>query len=69
MTEFNRKIGHDVVDGMFAIAQALEKVAGALDRLGTADAATPMGAIEMLACEVRDGLGAIAISIDGHGES
>lgn len=40
-------------DGQFAIACAIMHVARALDRLGTADAATPMGAIEFLAVEVK----------------
>lgn len=35
-----------VVDGLFAIAQALDGVAHAIHRLGNADACTPMGAIE-----------------------
>jgi hypothetical protein len=35
-----------VVDGLFAIAQALDSVAHAIHRLGNADACTPMGAIE-----------------------
>lgn len=33
-------------DGQFAIACALMAVARSIDRLGNADAATPMGAIE-----------------------
>jgi hypothetical protein len=35
-----------VVDGLFAIAKALDGVAHAIHRLGNADACTPMGAIE-----------------------
>lgn len=37
------------------VTQAIQFVGRALDRLGTADAATPMGAIEMLAMEVKNG--------------
>ena len=42
-------------DSNYAIAYALCKVAAALRMLGTADAATPMGAIELLAMEVKEG--------------
>ena len=57
----------NVVDGLFAIARGLNKVAIALDRLGTNDAATPMGAIELLAKEVRDGLSSVAGAIEENG--
>lgn len=40
--------GKTITDGLFAIASALRA-------LGTADAATPMGAIEMLALAVQEG--------------
>ena len=36
----------NVVDGLFAIARALDRVARAIDRLGTNDASTSMGALE-----------------------
>lgn len=36
------------------IATELDRIAYALRCLGTADAATPMGAIEFLACEVKE---------------
>jgi hypothetical protein len=39
-------------DGQYAIAIALCRVAAAIDRLGTANAATPMGALEMVAFEL-----------------
>lgn len=45
----------NVVDGLFAIARALGRVANALEKLGTANASTPMGAIEMLALEIKNG--------------
>lgn len=47
------------------IANALFAIARALDRLGTNDAATPMGAVELLAKEVRDGADAMANSLQG----
>jgi nitrogen-specific signal transduction histidine kinase len=45
------------------IAEAINRVAKSLHELGTADAVTPMGAIELLALEVKNGLGAIAGAI------
>jgi len=45
----------NVVDGLFAIAEALQTVARGLHRLGLAEASTPMGALEVLSLEVRDG--------------
>ncbi len=48
---------HNVAAGLFAIAKAIHD-------LGTADAATPMGAVEMLAMEVRDGTTRIAEALD-----
>lgn len=44
----------NVADGLFAIARSIELVAGSIDRLGTADAATPMGAIEALIVGLRE---------------
>ncbi len=45
----------NVVDGLFAIAASLAGVAQAIYKLGLADASTPMGAIESLSLEMRDG--------------
>jgi hypothetical protein len=57
-------------DSGFAIAYAVLRLAAAQDRtatwvknLGTADAATPMGAIEALAVVMRDGMRDIAQAI------
>jgi hypothetical protein len=50
----------NVVDGLFAISRGLHAVAKAITALGNNDAATPMGAVEMLAKEVRDGFRALA---------
>ena len=41
------------------IADALNAIARALERLGLADAATPMGAIELLAEEIHNGFAAL----------
>jgi hypothetical protein len=49
---------------LIQIAHALCHVARAIQELGTADAATPMGAMEMLAMEVRDGFRALAESLN-----
>ena len=52
----------NVVDGLFAIARSLSRVAKALERLGTNDASTPMGAIELLSLEVKNGFEKLANS-------
>lgn len=51
------------------IADALDNVATALNRLGNGDAATNMGAIENLAKEIKDGLSEVSIAIASHAES
>ncbi len=48
---------HNVAAGLFAIAAAIRS-------LGTADAATPLGAVELLAMEVRDGTTRIADALN-----
>ena len=50
-------------DGQYAIAYALLRVARAIDRLGNADAATPMGGMEALGKVVGDQLEAIASAL------
>jgi hypothetical protein len=51
-------------DPMWAVAGALFAIADSIHsgsrHLGTQDAATPMGALEMLAMEIKEGLGNIA---------
>ena len=44
-----------VAAGLLSIAEALDRVAGELKRLGTNGASTPMGALEVVALEVKDG--------------
>ena len=46
--------------GLSDIADNLGSVASALRNLGTADAATPTGALEMVAMEIKDGTQRIA---------
>jgi hypothetical protein len=57
--------GANVVDGLFAIARALERVGRAIDRLGNADAATPMGGLEALGGVLKDGMEQMASAISG----
>lgn len=63
-------------DGAYAIAYALmdlsdsqEATAKALNRLGLGDASTRMGAIELLASEVKSASQSIAESLDGVGSA
>lgn len=56
----------NVVDGLFAIARSLDHVARALRDLGNADASTPMGAIENLSKELKDGLTGLAMAIESR---
>lgn len=58
-----------IVTSLLAIAEGLENVARALEGLGTNDAFTSMGAIELLAKEMRDGLGAIASAIENQNQN
>lgn len=58
----------NVVDGLFAIARAIENLASATRVLGTADAADPRGAIELLSMEVRDGFRTLANAIEDASE-
>lgn len=51
----------NVAKGLFAIARAI-------NQLGTADAATPMGAIECLALEVKNGFAEVATAIERAAE-
>lgn len=46
-------------DGQFAIACALMTIARSIDRLGNADAATPMGAIEAFGLHIGEKLDAL----------
>ena len=50
--------------GLALIAAALMEVAAAIHRLGLAEASTPMGAIEVLAKEVKESGEAIASALD-----
>lgn len=43
----------NIVDGLFAIARALQGLTKAVYKLGLADAATGMGAFEVLSKEVK----------------
>ena len=54
----------NVVDGLFFIGRAIEQVARSLSDLGTAGASTPMGAIEVLAMELKTASELIAGAMD-----
>jgi hypothetical protein len=54
------------VEALFAIAEALRSVAYQIRDLGTAGAATPLGAIEFLAVQVKDGLSSVSEAIREH---
>lgn len=63
--------GETLTDAVFAVADSIGAVAGALQRLGLGDAATRRGAIEVLAQQlartgqlIAGGLGEIAIAVD-----
>jgi len=47
------------------IALALYQIAYALEKLGLTNAGTQMGALELVAKEVKDGLGYISSAIEG----
>lgn len=51
------------------VAEAILTLARAINRLGNADAATPMGGLEALGAHLADKLGDIAASIDDLAES
>ncbi len=50
-------------------AEAIFDLAGAVQRLGLADAGTPMGAIEVLAMEVKEGCAEIASALHAVAEA
>ena len=54
----------NVVDGLLAIAGAMNRVGAAIEHLGLANAGTPMGAMEVMSMEIRDGLRLIASAVE-----
>lgn len=54
----------NVTDGLFEIAHALDRLANAIGRLGNADAATPMGAIEAFGAHIGEKLDALTGAIE-----
>lgn len=57
----------NVVDGLFAIARSLDRVASALRALGNGDAATSMGAIEAFGAHIGEKLDALTVEIASLG--
>jgi len=55
----------NVVDALFAIADAINKNAYALHQLGNGNAATEMGAIEAMSIKIHSGQEAIAAALNG----
>lgn len=53
----------------YNVAQQIGAVAKALQNLGTADACTPMGALEHVAKELRDGLSEVACGLQSIAEA
>lgn len=51
------------------LVEAAEKIGTALKYLGTGDASSPMGAVEFLAKEVKEGSAAIAMAIEHLAEA
>lgn len=51
------------VAAQLTVADALREIARALNNLGTADAATNMGGLELVAKEIKDGLEGISAVI------
>lgn len=58
----------NVVDGLFAIASAVDRLAAATERLGTNGASGPMGAVEAVAKEIRDGFEAVSGAVAEAGQ-
>jgi len=58
----------NVVDAMFAIARALDRIADQLKWLGNGDATTSMGAIEALGMHLGKSFDGIADAIERKGE-
>jgi hypothetical protein len=56
----------NVVDGLFYIGRAIHALAKAIDRLGNADASTPMGALEAHGKFTSESLDRIADAIREH---
>jgi hypothetical protein len=58
----------NLAEAVFALAGSVDRLASAVQRLGVNDAATQMGAVEMLGNDVKEGLENIAQAIDARGQ-
>lgn len=54
----------NVVDGLFAIARSVDRLASAIYKLGLSDGSTPMGAIESHGVVLKDAAERIAMAIE-----
>lgn len=59
----------NIVAAAYAIADSIEHVAEALHKLGVANAATPMGALEHVGLELKNGSDAISSAIGDLAEA
>lgn len=50
------------------IADQLGRIADALERLGLNEAATPLGALELVALEIKEGLADLTHAVRGGGQ-
>jgi hypothetical protein len=50
----------NLADSLFAVGDGLQAIAKAIDRLGTGNTGISVGAVELLAKEVRDGFHILA---------
>jgi hypothetical protein len=60
-----RKKEVEIAEALLEVADALEHVANQIKWLGTGNAGTQMGAIEVLSKEVKDGFGELSESVGG----
>lgn len=58
-----------IAAALLHVAQAIDGLTSSIHRLGTADAATHMGALEMMACELKDGLGGLSTAVSEVGSA
>jgi hypothetical protein len=57
------KYEQNITDAAFAIADAIYDLAAAVRRLGNADSSSPMGAIENLSLEIKNGFDELGSSL------
>jgi len=58
----------NITEAIWALSGSVDRMATALHRLGTNNAATEMGAVEMLGKDIKEGLESIAQAIDAKAQ-